>query len=832
MKWYVLYITMNLSYRELMIFLSSILILVNAGEGQECAMIIKNMEYSCSGRNLTHIPSSLPFTVTSLDFSFNFLNSLHKCVFPVLFNLQVLDLTRCHIKHIENDTFYNVKNLTTLILTGNPITYFGPGCLNSLHYLQRLVLVDVGLASLQLQMNNLTKLQELRVGTNNIQSVSLPPFMSSFKDFSLLDLHANNISIIKTDHTVVLRKIGRNMTLILSRNPLLHIESGAFKDVYLRELHIQAAFVSLNAQNGCLNALTGLSVDKLFIGSYRMQWKIHVSDSNYLDGLCSVNFNEIYLVQKEFSDSEMNLFHCMINATKITVKSGYFKRMEHVPFHRLKELYLGHTSLSVVPIVSHIPSLEKLVVKNTVPLSFIGIGIGVSDLSLLQYVDLSGNFLILKDCCYQFFPRAPNIRFLNLSQNSEIGMVDNPFSGLEMLEVLDLHHTKLVIVFYFGFLQGLKNLKYLDISYTSITVTMYMIFRDLQHLTVLKMAGISFSGDILKSFLQNLTHLEVLDISHCGIGEISRTSFTGTQKLRHLYLSKNKLMILDFLAQPELKQLTSIFIDKNSITSIPLHVLQKLPANLSEFDLSSNPIDCSCSQTDFIMWIIQNQNILKQSENIFCKTLSPSSDFRAVDFDIDSCVQKKRLTIVVSLCIVSLVVVLSVLAYRYQFYLQYCWILWRGYRSPGQQECSYDAFVIFSSYDEVWVMNELMENLENGVPPIHLCLHMRDFQAGKSIASNIIDEGIMGSRKVIVVVSQHFIDSAWCRFEFELAQSRFMMERNANIIIVILEDVEETKTKKVFGLHKHLKKNTYLKWRRGPLSNKRFWIRLRRAISL
>ncbi|KAK2896516.1 hypothetical protein Q8A67_011004 [Cirrhinus molitorella] len=135
-----------------------------------------------------------------------------------------------------------------------------------------------------------------------------------------------------------------------------------------------------------------------------------------------------------------------------------------------------------------------------------------------------------------------------------------------------------------------------------------------------------------------------------------------------------------------------------------------------------------------------------------------------------------------------------------------------------------------SSYDEVWVMNELMENLENGVPPIQLCLHMRDFQAGKSIASNIIDEGIMGSRKIIVVVSQHFIDSAWCRFEFELAQSRFMMERNANIIIIILEDVEERKTKNIFGLHKHLKKNTYLKWSRDPLSNMRFWIRLRKAI--
>uniref|UniRef100_A0A673K361 Toll-like receptor 4 n=1 Tax=Sinocyclocheilus rhinocerous TaxID=307959 RepID=A0A673K361_9TELE len=721
------------------------------------------MEYSCSGRNLTHIPNSLPFTVMSLDFSFNFLSSLHKC-------------------HIENDTFYNVKNLTTLILTGNPITYFGPGCLNSLHNLQRLVLVDVGLSSLQLQMNNLTKLQELRVGTNNIQSMSLPPFMSTFKDFSLLDLHANNISIIKTDDTVVLREIGRNMTLILSRNLLLHIEPGAFKDIYLKEFHIQSSFVSLNAQKECLEALTGLSVDKLFIGSYRMQWKVKVSNG---------------------------------------MKKGYIKSMEYIPFHRLKELYLGPTTLSAVPLISHIPSLEKLVVRNNMPMTFNGI----SDLPLLQFVDLSGNFLILKDCCSQFFQRTPNIHYMNFSQNTEIGIADKPFSGLDLLEVLDLHRTKLVLVFYFGFLHGLKNLKYLDISYTSITFTRQMIFQNLNNLTVLKMAGNSFHGDALSYLLQNLTCLEVLALSHCGIEEISRRSFIGTQKIRYLYLSQNKLMILDFLALPNLKQLTSLYVDKNSITSIPLHVLQKLPTNLSEFDLSSNPIDCSCSQTDFIWWIIHNQNMLKQPENIFCKT----TDFRATDFDIDSCVHKKRLTIVLSVCFVTVVVLLSFLVYRFQFYLQYCSILLRGYRSPGQQECSYDAFVIFSSYDEVWVMNELMENLENSVPPIQLCLHMRDFQAGKSIASNIIDEGIMGSRKIIVVVSQHFIDSAWCRFEFELAQSRFMMERSANIIIIILEDVEERKTKKVFELHKHLKKNTYLKWSRDPLSNMRFWMRLRKG---
>nr|XP_055026944.1 toll-like receptor 4 [Misgurnus anguillicaudatus] len=808
-----------------MIFIETVFILWHAGQGQECSTIMKNLSYSCAGRNLTHIPTSLPFTVMTLDFSFNFLNSLTKCVFPLLYNLQVLDLTRCHIHYIEDDAFYNVKNLTVLILTGNPVTYYGLECFNILHNLQQLVLVDVGLTSLQFHMNNLTKLQELKVGTNNLQSMTLPSFMSSFTDLSVYDLHANNISIIKSDHTTVLREIGRNMTLILCRNPLLYIEPGAFKDIYLRELDIRSAFVSLTARQGCLKALHGLTVDKLFIGNYRMEKKVKVTDADYLNGLCSIQFNEIYFVQKDFSVSEMHVFRCMVNATKITIKKGYIRSMENLPFPHLKELYLGRTGLSAIPVISHIHSLEKLVVKNDKPMIFYGL----TDLPLLQYVDLSGNLMNLKDCCSQFFQRSPNIRYMNFSLNSEIGMADRPFSGLDLLEVLDFHHTRLTIVYQSDVLCGLRNLRYLDISYTSITFTNYMNFQDLRNLTVLKMNGNSFKDDTLISMLQNLVSLEVLDISHCGIENISRTSLKGMPRLRHLYLGQNKLMALDFLVQQDLKQLTSVYADKNSITSISLDVLQTLPTNLSVFDLSSNPIDCSCSQMDFLLWIMENKEILKQSDKIFCKS-SSSFDVRAIDFNIKNCGFKAWLTIGLVMCFLIVLSVLSVLLYRFQFYLKYSCVLLKGYRSARQQEFAYDAFVIFSSYDEMWVINELMENLENGVPPIQLCLHMRDFEAGKPIASNIIDEGIMGSRKVIVVVSQHFIDSDWCRFEFELAQSWFVMERNANIIIIILEDVEERKTKKVFGLHKHLKKNTYLKWSRDPLSKMRFWIRLRKAI--
>ncbi|XP_055025898.2 toll-like receptor 4 isoform X2 [Misgurnus anguillicaudatus] len=792
-----------------------------------CTNITENLHYSCMGRNLSYVPASIPSSVQTLDFSFNVLRYLQKTVFPVFSFLQVLDLSRCNIIHIEDDAFYNVKNLTALILTGNPVTYYGLECFNILHNLQQLVLVDVGLTSLQFHMNNLTKLQELKVGTNNLQSMTLPPYMSSFTDFTGYDLHANNISFIKSDHTTVLPEIGRNMTLILCRNPLLYIEPGAFKDIYLRELDIRSAFVSSSAQELGLKALYGLHVRRLILGNYRDTYSFNSLDDELLDGICSIYFQEIYYYTSERPDKQIPIFRCMVNATNITVKRAYIPQMEYVRFNKLKDLYLISSMLWALPgqQLSHLHTLERLVITDSSHLR----GGTFTDMPKLRYLDLSSNKLTL-DCCITLLSGTPQIKYLNLSLNAEIGFRLGAFNGLESLEILDIHHTRVLDIGHFSLLSNLKDLRYLDLSFSSITFENTLCFFGLISLNVLKIAGNSFHSDVSRYLFNNLTYLEYLDMSYCHIDKLHPSSFKDLRRLKILDLSGNKLMTIDFLTNTNLKKLTSVYLNQNSITSISLDVLQKLPTNLSLFGLSFNPFDCSCSHTDFILWIINHQQMLDQPHNMLCKTSSQSSDFTVTDFDIDSCVHRTKLTIVLLICFVLVLAVLSVLVYRFQFYLKYSCVLLRGYRSARQQEFAYDAFVIFSSYDEMWVMNELMENLENGVPPIQLCLHMRDFEAGKSIASNIIDEGIMGSRKVIVVVSQHFIDSDWCRFEFEIAQSWFVMERNANIIIIILEDVEERKTKKVFGLHKHLKKNTYLKWSRDPLSKMRFWIRLRKAI--
>nr|QPT55032.1 toll like receptor 4 [Tachysurus fulvidraco] len=803
-----------------------VFIFIQHGNAEECTKDIYDRHYSCEGRNLTHIPTSIPSSVEKLDFSFNLLPYLQKHLFPPLYDLQVLDLTRCQIQSIADDAFHNVNNVTTLILTGNPISYTAPNGLKSLHKLKRLVLVDTGLLSLNVQLNNLTKLQELNVGSNTIQTIALPRFMINFKDFCVLDLHANNISSLKVSHTTVLREMRGNITLILSSNPIMHIEPGSFKDIYLKELNIQSTFVSPDAMRDGLTALSGLNVGKILIGNYQVDKRIKISDADYLDGLCLINFKEIYFLQKEFSDSEINVYHCMVNATKITLKQGSTRAM-HGSFHQLKELHIHFSRSPIILELSHLHMLEKLVVDKSNPLYLHG----MNDLPKLQHVDLSENKLILSDCCSKFFRGMPNIHTLNLSFNSIIYFSKNPFSGLESLEILDIHFTTLrSLNAQFKFFKSLNRLQYLDISYSDSRFLQTMAFRYLSSLKVLKMAGNNFQGDALSYIFKNVTTLEVLDLSNCGIQNIGRRAFQSLSNLRHLFLSQNKLTVLDFATLPNLKSLTLLDVGTNNIFNIPLYVLQNLPKNLSSLVLSFNPIECSCSQIDFIIWIRNNQQLLQQSGKILCKILSQDSGLRVIDFDIEGCVHIRRLTIALCVFAVTFLVFVSLLTYKFQFYLRYGCILLRGYKASRQQEWSYDAFVIYSNKDESWVMDELVENLENGNPPIHLCLHVRDFEAGKAITSNIIDEGIMGSRKVIVVVSKHFMESSWCRFEFEVAQSWLVMQRSANIIIIILEDVEEEKSKKVFGLHKHLKNNTYLKWSGNPINNMTFWIRLRKAV--
>ncbi|EAT48324.1 AAEL000633-PA [Aedes aegypti] len=140
----------------------------------------------------------------------------------------------------------------------------------------------------------------------------------------------------------------------------------------------------------------------------------------------------------------------------------------------------------------------------------------------------------------------------------------------------------------------------------------------------------------------------------------------------------------------------------------------------------------------------------------------------------------------------------------------------------NERDKLFDAFVSYSSKDEAFVAEELAPMLENGDPSYKLCLHYRDFPVGAYIADTIV-QAVESSRRTIMVLSENFIKSEWCRFEFKSAHHQVLRDRRRRLIVILLGEVPQKDLDPDIRLY--LKTNTYLQW-----GDKLFWEKLRFAL--
>ncbi|ESO86639.1 hypothetical protein LOTGIDRAFT_99628, partial [Lottia gigantea] len=114
-------------------------------------------------------------------------------------------------------------------------------------------------------------------------------------------------------------------------------------------------------------------------------------------------------------------------------------------------------------------------------------------------------------------------------------------------------------------------------------------------------------------------------------------------------------------------------------------------------------------------------------------------------------------------------------------------------------------FVSYSAEDD-WVLDDLVPQLE-GNEGIKLCIHERDFQAGRLIIDNIV-ESIENSRRVLIILSNNFARSEWCQFEMTLAQKHVLNRAMEPLSVVLLEDIDSENMSN--SLNALLKTTTYI----------------------
>ena len=108
---------------------------------------------------------------------------------------------------------------------------------------------------------------------------------------------------------------------------------------------------------------------------------------------------------------------------------------------------------------------------------------------------------------------------------------------------------------------------------------------------------------------------------------------------------------------------------------------------------------------------------------------------------------------------------------------------------PLQRNREFDAFVLYHfDSDDSFMISHLLPELEEN-RGFKLFIHSRNFTPGRDIKDNI-EEAIEGSNSAIIIMSQGFVDSMWCKEEFTHCYIENMKDVAFNLFVIMMQPVE------------------------------------------
>ena len=109
--------------------------------------------------------------------------------------------------------------------------------------------------------------------------------------------------------------------------------------------------------------------------------------------------------------------------------------------------------------------------------------------------------------------------------------------------------------------------------------------------------------------------------------------------------------------------------------------------------------------------------------------------------------------------------------------------------APSKRERLFDAFVLYHfDSDDNFIINNLLPELEE-TRDFKLCIHSRNFTPDRDIKENI-EEAIEGSNSAIIVMSQGFVDSMWCKEEFTHCYMENMKDAAFNLFVIMMQPAD------------------------------------------
>ena len=125
---------------------------------------------------------------------------------------------------------------------------------------------------------------------------------------------------------------------------------------------------------------------------------------------------------------------------------------------------------------------------------------------------------------------------------------------------------------------------------------------------------------------------------------------------------------------------------------------------------------------------------------------------------------------------------------------------------------SNNVFISFSSKDVTWVTENLIPLLDKH--SISYSIHTRDFELGRPIVQNMADS-VYCSRQVLIVLSDNYLASNFCREELHMAVQREIDADDSSVILVMIKKFKKRRLpralrkKNFLDFEKHMKKQDW-----------------------
>ncbi|NXG56758.1 TLR22 protein, partial [Hemiprocne comata] len=743
---------------------------------------------NCSSMDLDFIPPGLTDKIITLNLAHNRIKHIRSQDLQQAVNLRALLLQSNTISSIDEDSFHSLGKLELLDLSNNSLAHLSPAWFGHLFSLQHLYLQgnsyrDLGESS---PFSGLRNLSSVHLGNPQFSTIR----QGNFEGIAVLHdlwIEGGNLSQYEPGSLKPIKKI--NHMIINLRNA--NVFSAIVRDLLhsVTWLEVRNMAFSVPAEMPLLSVMSSSFAKKISL-------KHTLLTDATVPEIVSILEDMPNLVEVEMKD-------CILLGTgrwKMQIQGNQSQTLRVLTIDKLsiEEFYLFTDLHSVEGLLS---LLTKVTVKNTkvflVPCSL------SQHLLSLKYLDLSANLLgdqsLEHSACQGGWPL---LQTLNLSQNSlsDLEMTGKSLCHLKNLILLDISRNN------FGEIPDVcewpKTLKYLNLSSTQIPKLTTCI----------------------------PPTLEVLDVSSNNLREF------GLQLplLKELYLAKNQLMTLPGAAP--VPNLVVMSIRRNKLNSFSREEFESFK-KMELLDASDNNFICSCEFLSFIHHQARIAQVLVGwPEKYVCD--SPLAvrgvQVEAVHLSLMEC---QRSLVVSLICALVFLVILVLVAIGYKYhvvwYLRMTWAWLQAKRKPKRapaKDICYDAFVSYSENDSDWVENIMVRELEQACPPFRLCLHKRDFVPGKWIVDNIIDS-IEKSHKTLFVLSEHFVQSEWCKYELDFSHFRLFDENNDAAILVLLEPIQSKAIPKRFcKLRKIMNTKTYLEWPLEEEQQGMFWFNLKIAL--